>query len=57
MTTRKFWLSVLLVLGITFTSVIIAHAVNDNGSNGNSLSNDENKKLIIFDTDMGADDA
>lgn len=57
MTGRKFWLCVLLVLGITFTSIIIVHAVTDNESNGNSVPIDENTKLIIFDTDMGADDA
>lgn len=52
MTGRKCWLCVLFVLGIAFTSIIIAHDVNDN-----DILIDENTKFIIFDTDMGADDA
>lgn len=55
MTGWKFWLCVVLVLGIACTSIIIAHAVNE--TNGNSFAIDENTKYIIFDTDMGADDA
>lgn len=55
MTERKFWFSVLFVLAFTFT--IIAIAVNDNENDAKTFSIDENTKYIIFDTDMGADDA
>lgn len=55
MTERKIWLCILFVLGFVLT--IIAIAVNDNEIDRKSLVIDENTKYIIFDTDMGADDA
>lgn len=55
MTERKVWLCAFFVL--CFTLTIIAYAMNDNEDDLKRLSIDENTKLIIFDTDMGADDA
>lgn len=55
MAVRKNWLCGIIVLAFTFT--IIAYAVNVNEDDPKRLSIDENTKFIIFDTDMGADDA
>lgn len=57
MVKRINWLYVLFVFSFTSIMIIIAETVNDNATDAMGLEIDKNTKFVIFDTDMGADDA